>query len=178
MDWFERGLSLVLLLIAVTGGYHQWCYGQNRIRILFINNAPEDVYIAIGNVPLKPLKKYLVALGTKKYRFPLEFTAEKPLYVTISSMSNEINYMLRLNGDLDKSSTRSCHAYGEILLLRDDLTMQTLGASNIDTGLILEYTSDFELILRRMAERERPHVDAKKALYNRQCHKWRGGCPA
>lgn len=148
----HRWLYICAIISAVTV-----CRARDRVRVIFVNNAPEDVYVTISNTPVVPGNKHCVPTGTRKYIFALEFSEENPLYVTVSSMSYNLQYTLVIHGSLVKTSMRACRAYGDIQLLRHNQRMDTIGATNLAQGFILSYSHEYELTLKRIGQQERPH---------------------
>lgn len=144
----------VLLAVAVSLN----TYTRDRVRIIFINDAPEDVYVTINTMFVTPGAKHCIPSGTRKYIFATEFSEQMPLHVTVVSMSYELQYMLTIRGNLARTSMRACRSYGDITLMRAHQAVDTISAINLGQGFILRYSPEYELSLTRISQRARPHA--------------------
>ena len=149
-------IIVVILLCCL----HFTVFAARRQKILFINQAPEMVYVSIHLEPSEPFDREAVPYKGKKYFFPEVIDEDNFYYITIKSASHEVRYTLHLYGNLVVSSVRACRAYGELQLMRQDLVVQTLGAASIAQGLVFTYTFDFDLKIGLAYIAERPHQPA------------------
>jgi hypothetical protein len=136
---------------------HHIVFAAKRQKILFINQAPEMVYVAIHLEPSEPFDREAVPFRGRKYFFPEVIDEDNFYYITIRSASQEVRYTLHLYGNLTMSSARACRAYGELQLMRQDLVVQTLNAASIAQGLVFTYSLNFELQVGLAYITARPH---------------------
>lgn len=146
-------------------------YTARRQRILFINQAPEIVYVSIHLEPSEPFEREAVPFRGRKYFFPEIINEDNVYYIDIKSASQEVSYTLHLYGNLAMSSVRACRAYGDLELMRRDLVVQSLSASSLAAGLVFTYTLDFRLEISLAYVADRPH---QPACRQQRCHT--GGC--
>lgn len=142
-------------------------YADRRQRIIFVNQAPEDVYVAIHKDPSIPLEREMVPSGTRTYFFPRVLDEQSFYYIVIKSSSHEAHYTLHLSGNLLLSDTHACRAYGELQLMAGDWIIQTVGAGSVAQGIVLTYNHDFELRFGLVYLATRPH----KPECRSQCRK-------
>lgn len=154
-----------IIFLLVLYCLHYGMFAAKRQKILFINQAPEMVYVSIHPEPSEPFDREAVPFRGRKYFFPEVIDENNFYYITIRSASQEVRYTLHLYGNLAISSARACRAYGELQLMRQDLVVQTLNAASIAQGLVFTYSIDFDLQIGLAYIAERPHQKSCRQLY-------------
>ena len=161
----------ITIMVLFCCAYAVTNFGARRQRILFINQAPEIVYVSIHLEPSEPFEREGVPFRGRKLFFPEVIDEDNFYYIDIKSASQEVRYTLHLYGNLAMSSARACRAYGELELMRQDLVVQTLNAASLAQGLVFTYTLDFQLQVGLAYVADRPH---QPACRQQRCHT--GGC--
>lgn len=144
-------------------------FAARRQKILFINQAPEMVYVSIHLEPSEPFNREAVPFKGRKYFFPEVIDENNFYYITIKSASQEVRYTLHLYGNLAVSSARACRAYGELQLMRQDLVVQTVNAASIAQGLVFTYSFDQGLQIGLAYVAARPHQPSCRKQYHATC---------
>jgi hypothetical protein len=138
--------------------------GPKRVlRVVFVNEAREDVFVAIHEVPSVPLEREIVVAGTRTYFFPRALDENTFYHIIIKSASHEAYYTLHFSGNLLVSDAHACRAYGELQLMMQDWVVQTLSAGSLKQGLVLVYNADFELRFGIVYMTDRPHKSECRA---------------
>lgn len=150
----------VYITVLLCCSYSVISFTARRQRILFINQAPEIVYVSIHLEPSEPFEREAVPFRGRKYFFPEIIDEDNFYYIDIKSASQEVRYTLHLSGNLSMSSVRACRAYGDLELMRQDIVMQSLSASSLAQGLVFTYTLDFLLEISLAYVADRPHQPA------------------
>jgi hypothetical protein len=155
------------------GGYaaEAWLSPEDstgRFPIIFKNESIEAVQVEIYRLSLQPLPKHVVNIGEWRNFFPQQMTThERPLYINLrGSSAGDLHYVLELNGKPRVGSTHACRAYGSLDLKQGNEIVQSIGASVLDSGLILTYTPYYDLemtSLKDYTRGSRVHKDMKNA---------------